>query len=235
MGAQGCAAGELDLGPSGGFRAGRGSAGQGWGLVPGGGATEAKSRATRDWGGGPSAVRPLHPTPRSATAPWTPLSPLQPPVWPRWSPGPQPQGRGRGGGREPVQIPLAAVGTRRGMGAPPRADKGTKKASLSKGARQGGEHRVWPSSAGTDWSPGQVSRVPLSCSVPLGALQLGAPPREGAIKDPWPCPGCADTELEVVPRAPGLGPFPHLTPRQALSGRDLWHPLPDAGIFDPQN
>lgn len=47
MGAQGCAAGELDLGPGWGFRAVRGSAGQGWGLVLGGGAMKAKSRATQ--------------------------------------------------------------------------------------------------------------------------------------------------------------------------------------------
>ena len=48
---------------------------------------------------------------------------------------------------------------------------------------------MWPPSAGADWSPGQVSRVPLSCSLPLGALQLGAPPREGCHSEPLALPG----------------------------------------------
>lgn len=46
MGARGCAAGELDLGPGGGFMAGRGPAGWGWEVVLGGGALRAKWRAT---------------------------------------------------------------------------------------------------------------------------------------------------------------------------------------------
>ena len=66
MGARGCAAGELDLGPGGGFRAGRGPAGRGWEVVLGGGALGAKSRAPRGWCGGPGEVRPLRPTPRSS-------------------------------------------------------------------------------------------------------------------------------------------------------------------------
>lgn len=134
MGARGCAAGELDLGPGGGFRVCRGLAGRGCGLVLGGGALRAKSRATGGWGGGLRAVRPLRPTPRSSRRT------LGPRAFSSLLPGPnRVQGPGCGGGApmrgesRPFRIPTAAVGAPGVRGAP-RADKGTKKAFLSKRA-----------------------------------------------------------------------------------------------------
>lgn len=84
---------------------------------------------------GPSA--PLH---GPSVAPWAPLSPLQPHARPRSSPGLGPRGRGRdaGGESQPVWItPTPPLQWGSMFWGPPRADKGTKKASFSRSALGG--------------------------------------------------------------------------------------------------
>lgn len=133
-------------------------------------------------------MRPLHPTSPSATAPWTPLSPLQPPAWFRSSPGPQPQGRGRGGPREPVWIPLAAVETQGGSGGPQELTKGQRKRlSLRVPGRVGGTE-CDPSTRAVLIGPQKGVTCPLSYSLPPGSLQLGAPPQMGCHREPLSLP-----------------------------------------------
>lgn len=175
MGARGCAAGELDLGPGGGFRAGRGPAGRGWEVVLGGGALGAKSRAPRGWCGGPGEVRPLRPTP------WSSRRTLGAPE--------RVQGPGRevgaavGGESQPVLFPPHAVGAQ-GFGAPQELTKGQRKRLSPRALGGVGGRRVWPPPVGADWSPGWGSRAPCP------ALPLGVPSEFGA---PPPCSAPAQT------------------------------------------
>lgn len=190
MGARGCAAGELDLGPGGGFRAGRGPAGRGWEVVLGGGALGAKSRAPRGWCGGPSEVRPLRPTP------WSSRRTLGAPE--------RVQGPGRGvgaavgGESQPVRFPPDAVGAQ-GFGAPQELTKGQRKrlSPRALGGVGGAECGPLPWALIGLQGGGHVPPVPLSPS--------GCPPSLGHLRPALPLPGRVDAEAGSFCKRPGAG------------------------------
>lgn len=184
-GARGCAVGELDWGPGGGFGAGRGPVGRGLGVALGGGVLRAKSRRPGAGvgvltPGGPSA--PLR-VPHFASCRRT----LGARVLSGLLSSPEQDESRLQAARQGSQWcwrggPAGLDGPRRsgglGVRGPPRADKRTKKTSLSKRAGMSGGRRVWPPPAGADWSPGRGSRAP-----PVLLSACGRPPSLGHLPE----------------------------------------------------